>query len=81
MKDTEELTVSVDVTNTGDRTGKEVVQLYVADKDSTMIRPVKELRDFAKIELAPGETKTVTFTLGKRSLSEHLPETLLSEIP
>ena len=50
MKDTEELTVSVDVTNTGDRTGKEVVQLYVADKDSTMIRPVKELRDFAKIE-------------------------------
>ena len=55
MKDTEELTVSVDVTNTGDRTGKEVVQLYVADKDSTMIRPVKELRDFAKIELAPGD--------------------------
>ena len=46
MKDTEELTVSVDVTNTGDRTGKEVVQLYVADKDSTVIRPVKELRDF-----------------------------------
>jgi beta-glucosidase len=43
MKDTEELTVSVDVTNTGDRTGKEVVQLYVADKDSTVIRPVKEL--------------------------------------
>ena len=69
MKDTEELTVSVDVTNTGDRTGKEVVQLYVADKDSTMIRPVKELRDFAKIELAPGETKTVTFTLGKRAFA------------
>ena len=43
MKDTEELTVSVDVTNTGDRTGKEVVQLYVADKESTVIRPVKEL--------------------------------------
>ena len=69
MKDTEELTVSVDVTNTGDRTGKEVVQLYVADKDSTVIRPVKELRDFAKIELAPGETKTVTFTLGKRAFA------------
>ena len=69
MKDTEELTVSVDVTNTGDRTGKEVVQLYVADKDSTVIRPVKELRDFVKIELAPGETKTVTFTLGKRAFA------------
>lgn len=69
MKDTEELTVSVDVTNTGDRTGKEVVQLYVADKESTVIRPVKELRDFVKIELAPGETKTVTFTLGKRAFA------------
>lgn len=55
MKDTEELTVSVDVTNTGDRAGKEVVQLYVADKESTVIRPVKELRDFVKIELAPGD--------------------------
>ena len=52
MKDTEELTVSVDVTNTGDRAGKEVVQLYVADKESTVIRPVKELRDVLKIELA-----------------------------
>lgn len=69
MKDTEELTVSVDVTNTGDRAGKEVVQLYVADKESTVIRPVKELRDFVKIELAPGETKTVTFTLGKRAFA------------
>lgn len=69
MKDTDILTVSVDVTNTGKMAGKEVVQLYVADKESTVIRPVKELRDFAKVELAPGETKTVTFTLDKRAFA------------
>ena len=69
MKDTDTVTVSVDVTNTGDRTGKEIVQLYVADKESTVIRPEKELRDFAKVELAPGETKTVSFTLGKRAFA------------
>ena len=69
MKDTDTVTVSVDVTNTGDRTGKEIVQLYVADRESTVIRPEKELRDFAKVELAPGETKTVSFTLGKRAFA------------
>ena len=69
MKDTDTVAVSVDVTNTGDRTGKEIVQLYVADKESTVIRPEKELRDFAKVELAPGETKTVSFTLGKRAFA------------
>ncbi len=69
MKDTDTLKVSVDVTNTGKMAGKEVVQLYVADKESTVIRPPKELRDFAKVELAPGETKTVTFTLGKRAFA------------
>ena len=69
MKDTDTLRVSVKVTNTGSMTGKEVVQLYVADKVSTVIRPVKELRDFAKIELRPGETKTVAFTLDKRAFA------------
>ena len=69
MRDTDTVTVSVDVTNTGDRTGKEIVQLYVADRESTVIRPEKELRDFAKVELAPGETKTVSFTLGKRAFA------------
>lgn len=69
MKDTDTMTVSVDVTNTGKVAGKEVVQLYVADKESSVIRPVKELRDFAKVELAPGETKTVSFTLGKRAFA------------
>ena len=69
IKDTEEVTVSVDITNTGALSGKEVVQLYVADEESTVIRPEKELRDFAKVELQPGETKTVTFTLNKRSFA------------
>ena len=69
MKDTDVMEVSVDVTNTGKMAGKEVVQLYVADKESTVIRPVKELRDFAKVDLAPGETKTVTFTLDKRAFA------------
>lgn len=57
------------VTNTGTMAGKEVVQLYVADKVSTVIRPSKELKEFAKVDLAPGETKTVTFTLGKRAFT------------
>lgn len=69
FKDTDTVTVTVDVTNTGKMTGKEVVQLYVADKESTVIRPEKELRDFAKVELMPGETKTVSFTLGKRAFA------------
>lgn len=69
MNDTETLTVTVNVTNTGAFTGKECVQLYVADKESTLIRPRKELKGFEKIELAPGETKTVTFVLGKRAFA------------
>ncbi|MCM1253576.1 MAG: glycoside hydrolase family 3 C-terminal domain-containing protein [Clostridium sp.] len=69
MQDTDTMTVSVNIKNTGSMTGKEVVQLYVADKESTVIRPVKELRDFAKVELAPGESKTVTFTLDKRAFA------------
>lgn len=69
MKDTDKVTVSVDVKNTGNMAGKEIVQLYVADKESTVIRPVKELKDFAKVDLQPGETKTVTFTLGKRAFA------------
>ena len=67
LKESETLTVSVDVTNTGARAGKEVVQLYVAPKGGTVIRPVRELRAFDKIALEPGETKTVTFTLDKRA--------------
>ena len=59
----------MDVTNKGNRIGKEVVQLYVSPKDSKAIRPVRELRGFEKIELQPGETKTVSFTLDSRAFS------------
>lgn len=69
IKDTDNLTVTVDVTNTGKVAGKEVVQLYVGDVVSTVIRPVKELKGFEKILLAPGETKTVSFNLNKRSFA------------
>ena len=62
------VTVSIDVTNTGDRPGKEVVQLYISDLKSSLPRPVKELKDFRKISLAPGETETVTFTIDKDDL-------------
>lgn len=69
MADTDTLTVTVDITNTGARAGKEAVQLYVADRESTVARPLKELKDFAKVSLEPGETKTLTFTLGKRAFA------------
>lgn len=69
IKDTDTLTVSVDITNTGSMAGREVVQLYVSDVESTVIRPVKELKGFDKVELQPGETRTVTFTLGKRAFA------------
>ena len=55
--------VSVDVTNIGAREGKEVVQLYISDEESTLDRPVKELKGFKKISLLPGETKKVTFKI------------------
>ena len=61
--------VTVDVTNTGDRAGKCVTQLYVSDLNGTPDRPVKELKGFAKTELQPGETKQVSFSVDKRALS------------
>ena len=67
--DGEQLTVRVDVKNTGDRFGKEVVQLYVAAKNGTVARPVKELKGFVKVALQPGETKTVEMTIDDRALS------------
>jgi beta-glucosidase len=57
------ITVSCTVTNTGDRRGKEVVQLYVADLHAQVPRPVRELKAFAKITLEPGQAATVTFPL------------------
>lgn len=69
ISDTDTLTVSVDVENTGALPGKEVVQLYVGDRESTVFRPVRELKGFEKVSLAPGEIKTVTFTLDKRAFA------------
>jgi beta-glucosidase len=56
------------VKNTGDMAGNEVVQLYIRDKFSTVVRPVKELKGFKKVFLEPGETKSVTFTVGIKEL-------------
>lgn len=63
------ITAKVEVTNTGSRFGKEVVQLYVADKTGTENRPERELKGFAKLALLPGETKCAEFTLTQRDLS------------
>jgi len=64
-----EVLVSVDVKNTGNRVGCEVVQLYIDDVISSMSTPVKELRGFEKVKLAAGETKTVEFKLTPEHLS------------
>ena len=63
------VTVSVPVTNSGSVAGAEVVQFYVADPECSVDRPVKELKGFGKVFLAPGETKTVSVTLDKSALS------------
>jgi len=63
------VTVSVDVTNTGDREGDEVVQLYLHDEIASVSRPVKELKGFKRLTLKSGETKRVSFTLGPDKLS------------
>jgi beta-glucosidase len=61
--------VSVNVTNTGQITGDEVVQMYIRDRISSVTRPVKELKGFERITLKPGETKTVTFDITPKELS------------
>lgn len=61
------LKVRVDVTNTGKVAGKEVAQLYIRDVSATVARPEKELKAFAKVELAPKQTRTVTFTLDREA--------------
>jgi beta-glucosidase len=61
--------VAVEVTNTGDRAGRDVVQLYVGDLEASVARPPRELRGFEKVTLAPGETTRVRFRLTARDLS------------
>ena len=65
--------VSVDVTNTGEREGKEIVQLYIQDQESSLERPVKELKGFKKVALAPGETAKVTFEIDEDMLKFYDP--------
>lgn len=69
ITDQETLTATVTVTNTGSRAGKTVVQLYVGDRESTVLRPIRELKGFEKVELQPGESRDVTFTLDKRAFA------------
>jgi beta-glucosidase len=61
--------VACHITNTGERRGKEVVQLYVGDREASVARPPRELRAFAKVDLDPGETTVVAFALTARDLS------------
>ncbi|MCE4537292.1 glycoside hydrolase family 3 C-terminal domain-containing protein [Pelomonas sp. P7] len=63
------LTVSLDVRNTGERAGDEVVQLYLRDRVASVVRPVKELKDFQRVHLAPGEVRTVSFQVDRDKLS------------
>lgn len=65
--------VSVEVTNVGDREGKEVVQLYIGDDESTLERPVKELKGFKKVSLKPGQTEKVTFDITDDMLKYYDP--------
>ncbi len=69
MRSTETIEVTLNVTNTGKVAGEEVVQLYLRDKFASLVRPVKELKDFQKIKLNPGQTKTLKFLIDQEKLS------------
>lgn len=73
MTDNDTLTLSLKVKNVGERAGKEIVQLYIKDQESTVHRPEKELRAFKKIQLEAGQEKEVKFTLNKRDFAYYEP--------
>jgi len=73
FRDVDGLTVTVDVTNTGEMVGKEIVQVYVHDRASGLVRPEKELKGFAKVALQPGETKSVAIKLDFRAFAYYHP--------
>ena len=73
VKSGQPVEVSLVVTNTGKAAGKEVIQLYVSDAKSSLPRPPKELKGFAKVDLKPGEAGTVTFSLDERALAFYDP--------
>lgn len=68
IEEADELKVTVDVKNTGEVAGTETVQLYMQDVAASLVRPIKELKDFTKLELQAGETKTATLTLKKQDM-------------
>ncbi|PUU92284.1 MAG: beta-glucosidase [Halanaerobium sp.] len=74
ITDQETLNLSLKVKNTGDIYGKEIIQLYVSDPESTVIKPEKELKEFAKVELEPGQEKIVEFELDKRAFAYYNTE-------
>ncbi|RPJ39504.1 MAG: glycosyl hydrolase, partial [Chloroflexi bacterium] len=73
FKDVDGVIVSVDVTNTGKMAGKETVQVYIHDPESSLVRPPKELKGFARVELQPGETRTVSIPLDFRAFAFYHP--------
>ncbi len=73
FKDMEGVTITVDVTNTGSVAGKEIVQVYVHDQKSKLVRPEKELKGFVKVELQPGETKSISIPLDFRAFAYYHP--------
>ena len=73
FKDVDGVTLTVDVTNTGNVAGKEIVQVYVHDHQADMVRPEKELKGFAKVDLHPGETKTISIVLDFRAFAYYHP--------
>ncbi len=74
MKQDDQITVTVTVTNTGKYAGEEIVQLYIRDKSGSFVRPVKELKDFQKIMLAAGESRKISFFINKEKLSFYAPD-------
>lgn len=69
IKNTENIEVSVNITNTGKVSGEEIVQLYLRDRVGSVVRPIMELKDFQKIKLNSGETKTIKFIIDNQKLS------------
>ena len=69
MKSDEVINIKCRITNTGKFAGEEVIQLYLRDKVASLVRPVKELKDFKKIMLQPGESKVIEFIIDKEKLS------------
>ena len=74
FKDADGVAVTVDVTNTGKFAGKEIVQVYVHDQKSGLVRPEKELKGFAKVEIQPGETQSVSIQLDFRAFAYYHPK-------